>query len=299
MSHEPALQHLVDDLVALLTVTPLGGDRFEGAQTPPGAISGADRVFGGQVMAQALAAATAAAPEDRPVHSMHGYFLRMGANTHPIEYQVARDLDGGTFCNRRVQAVQSCRPILSLNASFQRRETGLSHQDAMPNVPGPEGLQNEVDLHRAQLDRYPERLRSLLDKPRPIEQRTVEPLRWIDPQAMPPVSHTWWRTSAPIRSDDPRVHRAVLAYASDLAMLRTAALPHAVSWFSDPMQEASLDHSIWFHDDFRADDWILFVTHSSWAGRARGFTTGQMFQQGRLIASIAQEGLIRMLPPKA
>jgi acyl-CoA thioesterase II len=297
MPHGTSLQHLVDDLVALLTVTPLGDDRFEGAHTPPGAISGADRVFGGQVMAQALAAATAAAPEDRPVHSMHGYFLRMGANDRPIEYGVTRDLDGGTFSNHRVQAVQSGRTILSLNASFQRREVGLSHQDTMPDVPGPEGLQNEVDLHRAELDRYPERLRGLLDKPRPIEQRTVEPLRWIDPEAMPPVSHTWWRTSAPIQSDDPRVHRAVLAYASDLAMLRTAALPHAVSWFSDPMQEASLDHSVWFHDDFRADEWILFVTRSSWAGRARGFTTGQMFQEGRLVASIAQEGLIRMLPP--
>jgi acyl-CoA thioesterase-2 len=230
---------------------------------------------------------------------MHGFFLRMGDNAEPIEYQVARDLDGGTFSNRRVQAVQHARPILSLSASFQRREDGLFHQDAMPVVPGPEGLPSDVEERRAELDSYPEHLRASLGSLRPIEQRTVERLRWIDPEPVPPVCHIWWRTPAPIESNDPRIHRAVLAYASDLAMLRTAALPHAVSWFSDPMQEASLDHSVWFHDDFRADEWILFVTRSPWAGRARGYTTGQMFQDGRLIASISQEGLIRMVNPKA
>lgn len=298
MFEQETLQKLVDDLVALLTVTPLGDDRFEGARIPPGAISGPDRVFGGQVIAQALAAATATATEDRPIHSMHGYFLRMGDNAHPIEYQVARDLDGGTFSNRRVQAIQGGRPILSLSASFQRLETGLHHQDAVPQVPGPEGLLSDVEQCRKELHRYPEALQATLGSPRPIELRTVERLRWLDPEPLPPVCHIWWRTPAPIHSDDPRVHRAVLAYASDLAMLRTAALPHAVSWFSDPMQEASLDHAIWFHDDFRADQWTLFVTRSPWAGRARGYTTGQMFQDGRLIASMAQEGLIRMLKPK-
>lgn len=298
MSEQAILRKLIDDLVALLTVKPLGGDRFEGARTPPGAISGADRVFGGQVIAQALAAATATAPEERPVHSMHGYFLRMGANSHPIDYEVARDLDGGTFSNRRVQAIQGGRPILSLSASFQRRETGLHHQDPMPEVPGPDDLPTDVEERREELARYPEHLREALGALRPIEQRTVERLRWIDPETHPPLCHAWWRAAAPIPSDDPRIHRAMLAYASDLAMLRTAALPHAVSWFSDPMQEASLDHAVWFHDDFRADEWILFVTRSSWAGRARGYTTGQMFQGGRLIASIAQEGLIRMLEPK-
>lgn len=303
MSDEPTSRQLVDELVSLLTVTPLGGDRFEGARTPPEGPSGAGRVFGGQVIAQALAAAVATAPEDRPVHSLHGYFLRMGLADDPIAYRVARDLDGGRFSNRRVTAEQhgqdgELRPILSLAASFQRLETGLSHQDPMPQVPRPEDLPTDLDERRAELDRYPEWFRARLGAPRPIEQRTVERLRWLDPEPLPPVCHVWWRTAAPVLSDDPRVHRAVLAYASDLAMLRTAALPHAVSWFNDKMQEASLDHAIWFHDDFRADEWTLFVTRSSWAGRARGYITGQMFQAGRLVASVTQEGLIRLLEPR-
>jgi acyl-CoA thioesterase-2 len=301
MSVEPSLQKLVDELVAVLTVKPLGNDRFEGARTPPEDSHGEGRVFGGQVIAQALTAAVSTVPEDRPVHSLHGYFLRMGAETRPIEYQVARDLDGGRFSNRRVEALQAkdgeLRPILSLTASFQQLEPGLHHQDSMPDVPGPDELPSDLAERRAELDRYPESYRARLGAPRPIEQRTVERLRWIDPEPLPPVCHTWWRSAAPIGSDDPRVHRAVLAYASDLAMLRTAALPHAVSWFNQAMQEASLDHAIWFHDDFRADEWILFVTRSTWTGRARGYITGQMFQDGRLIASVTQEGLIRLVKP--
>ena len=302
MAEEPSLQELVDELVALLTVTALDSDRFEGARTPPNGASGGGRVFGGQVIAQALAAAVATVPEDRPVHSLHGYFLRMGAESLPIEYQVTRDLDGKRFSNRRVEALQAAdgklRPLLSLTASFQRPESGLQHQDPMPQVPGPDELPSDLDERRAELDRYPEWFRARLGAPRPIEQRTVERLRWIDPEPVPPVVHMWWRSAAPIASYDPRVHRAVLAYASDLAMLRTAALPHGVSWFNDSMQEASLDHAIWFHDDFRADEWLLFVTRSTWAGRGRGYITGQMFQDGRLVASITQEGLIRLLDRK-
>jgi acyl-CoA thioesterase-2 len=298
MSSQFSPQKLVDDLVALLTVTPRDGDLFEGAPTPPGALSGTGRVFGGQVVAQALAAAAASAPEDRPVHSLHAYFLRMGDSNRPIEYHVARDLDGGTFSNRRVQAIQGERLLLSLSASFQRLEPGLNHRDEAPQVPGPETLPSEFEERLAELHRYPGKPRDIVRTKHAIEQRTVERLRWIEPEALPPLCHTWWRAAAPIPSDDPRVHCAVLAYASDLAMLRTAALPHAVSWISDSMQEASLDHSIWFHDDFRADEWLLFVTRSPWAGRARGYTTGQMFQNGRLIASTAQEAMIRMLKPK-
>jgi acyl-CoA thioesterase-2 len=303
MPEDPSPQKLVDDLITLLTVKPFGGDRFEGARTPPERVYGEGRVFGGQVIAQALAAAVATAPEDRPVHSLHGYFLRMGAATQPIEYRVARDLDGGRFSNRRVEARQAkggeSRLLLSLSASFQQPEPGLHHQEPMPQVPGPDGLRSDLEERRAELERYPEGLRQRLGAPRPIEQRTVERLRWIDPEPLPPVCHTWWRSAAPIASDDPRVHRAVLAYASDLAMLRTAALPHAVSWFSQPMQEASLDHAVWYHDDFRADQWLLFVTRSTWAGRARGYVMGQMFQDGRLVASVVQEGLIRVLGPKS
>jgi acyl-CoA thioesterase-2 len=165
----------------------------------------------------------------------------------------------------------------------------------MPDVPGPEGLPGDIEERRAVAHLLPERLRKPLTALRPIEQRTVERLNWALPQASPPTAHVWWRTPAPIASDDPRVHRAVLAYASDLAMLRTASLPHAVNWFDGSLQEASLDHSIWFHDHFRADEWLLFVTHSAWAGAARGFISGQMFRRdGRLVASVTQEGMIRL-----
>lgn len=294
MFDDPPLQKLVDDLVALLTVKPLGDDLFEGARIPAG--TGHGRVFGGQVIAQALAAAEATVPEDRLAHSLHAYFLRMGDDNQPIEYAVGRNLDGGSFNNREVKANQAGRPILTLNASFHRREEGLHHQDEMPDVPGPEGLPTDVEERRSYLHLLPESHRATLGALRPIEQRTVERLNWAEPAAAPPTAHIWWRTPAPIQSDDPRVHRAVLAYASDLAMLRTATLPHAINWFNSRMQEASLDHAVWFHDEFRADEWLLFVTHASWAGRSRGYITGRMFRQdGTLVASVSQEGMMRML----
>jgi acyl-CoA thioesterase II len=296
MADDPTPQQLTDDLIALLTVQPLGRDRFEGVRVPSGTSYG--RVFGGQVVAQALAAADATVPEDRLAHSLHAYFLRMGSDEAAIDYQVHRNLDGGSFNNRQVTASQGGRPILTLNASFHRLERGLHHQDAVPEVPGPEGLPSEIEERRAKLHLFPENRRAALGQLRPIEQRNVERLDWIEPSSAPPVMHTWWRAAAPIASDDPRVHRAVLAYASDLAMLRTATLPHAINWFGSEMQEASLDHAVWFHDDFRADEWILFVTRSSWTGRARGYITGQMFaQDGRLIASTSQEGMIRIRQP--
>jgi acyl-CoA thioesterase-2 len=292
MHQDPPPQQLVDGLVDLLTVQPDGADRFLGAQIPPG--TGHGRVFGGQVIAQALAAADATVPEGRLAHSLHAYFLRMGDDNLPIEYTVERNLDGGSFNNRQVRASQSGRPILTLNASFHREEPGLSHQDAMPDVPGPEGLPSDVEERRAMVHLFPEPVRATLTAARAIEQRTVERLNWAVPEASPPTAHIWWRTPAPIASDDPRVHRAVLAYASDLAMLRTATLPHAINWFSGEMQEASLDHSVWFHDHFRADEWLLFVTHSSWAGAGRGLIAGKMYRRdGRLVASVAQEGIIR------
>ncbi|MFT4026074.1 MAG: acyl-CoA thioesterase II [Novosphingobium sp.] len=294
MFDDPPLQQLTDDLVALLTVKPLGEDRFEGSRIPAG--TGHGRVFGGQVIAQALAAAEATAPEDRLAHSLHAYFLRMGDDDQPIDYRVDRNLDGGSFSNRAVTASQAGRPILTLNASFHRREGGLSHQDAMPEVPGPEGLPTDVEERREYLHLLPEAYRKSLGSLRPIEQRTVERLHWAEPEKLPPRAHIWWRTPAPIPSDDPRIHRAVLAYASDLAMLRTATLPHGINWFSSKMQEASLDHAIWFHDEFRADEWLLFVTDSTWAGRSRAYITGRIFRRdGALVASITQEGMLRLL----
>ncbi len=295
MAQEPTPQELVAELTALLKVETDGEDAYLGARTPEGASTGAGRVFGGQVIAQALAAAEATVTGDRPPHSLHAYFLRMGDDTQPIRYDVAHDLDGGSFSNRRVAASQGGKPILSLSASFHRREDGVHHQDAMPDVPGPEGLASDLEVRRASLHLFPEGRRAALGAPRPIEQRPVEKLHWMDATPAPPTTHSWFRTVAPV-GDDPRLHRAMLAYASDLTLLRTAVLPHGLSWFRDKILEASLDHSLWFHDSFRIDEWLLYQTHSSWAGRGRGFITGKIFRQdGALVASVSQEGMIRIV----
>lgn len=287
-------QSLVDDLVDLLQLTPLGEDRFEGPPTPPTAVSGRSRVYGGQVIAQALAAGAATAPDDRPVHSLHAYFLRMGDGARPIRYDVSRDLDGGSFSNRRVVAVQDERPLLSLAASFQRVEEGLHHQLEMPQVPDPEGLVPD-HLRRSQHPHvFPETSHDALFSERPIELCTIETPRWLDPSPAEPVTHCWLRTPAPV-GDDPRLHRAILAYASDMALMPTAMLPHGVSFFGGGLVDASLDHAVWFHEDFRVDDWLLYQTHSAWSGHGRGFITGRIWRRdGTLVASVSQEGMMRL-----
>ncbi|MCB2080756.1 MAG: acyl-CoA thioesterase II [Novosphingobium sp.] len=297
MHQDRSPTELVDELTSLLDVRPTGTDIFEGPRTPDGLLTGAGRIYGGQVIAQALAAAAATVPEDRMPHSLHSYFLRMGNDTVPVDYAVARDLDGGTFSNRRVVATQAERTILSLTASFQRHEDSIEHQDEMPKVPGPDGLPSDVERRREMAQHLPEERRAAIAAPRPIDQRSVEQVDLFDPVAAPPQINTWIRAVAPL-GDDPRLHCAILAYASDLVMLPTATLPHGLSWFRREMHEASLDHSIWFHDDFRMDEWLLISTHSPWARRGRGLITAKVFRQdGRLVASVAQEGMVRLLKP--
>jgi acyl-CoA thioesterase-2 len=302
MTAVPTSRELIDELIALLQLRQQDDDVFAGPPTPPALRNGGNRLFGGQVIAQALLAAEATVGEDRAPHSLHAYFLRMGRDDVPIRYQVSRDFDGGSFTNRRVVAYQESdgkdqRLLLNLTASFHRREDGFEHQDAMPDVPTPETLQNDREVLREKLTEHPQHRDSPLLSPRPLDQRTVQARNLFEPVPMAPDVHTWTRTAAPI-GDDPRLHRAILAYASDFVMLPTASRPHGQSWFLGEVQEASLDHAIWFHDDFRADEWLLFATHSSRASRARGTTTGRVFtRDGRLVASLAQEGLMRM--PKA
>lgn len=291
---DPAPQVLVDGLTHLLTVTPLGDDRFLGKRQP----GGVGRVFGGEVIAQALMAATAAVDPDRLAHSLHAYFLRGGSEESDIVYRVERDFDGGSFSARRVIAEQDGRPILNLAASFHKLETGMSHQDAMPDVPAPEDLPSEAELRRAVLDKIPERFRRHMTRPRAVEFRPVEARHWMNSEKRPPLTHSWFRTVAPLR-DDPVLHRAVLAFVSDMTLLGTCALPHGLSWMTGELQSASLDHAIWLHDDFRCDEWMLYVTDSPWAGRARGFNRGRVYtRDGRLVANVAQEGLIRKIVPK-
>jgi acyl-CoA thioesterase-2 len=291
----PSRQDLVRWLIKLLDVQEQGGDRFGGRKKR----DGVGRVFGGQVIAQALAAAERTVDEARHAHSLHAYFLRAGSEDFAIDFAVERDFDGGSFSNRRVVASQQGRPILNLTASFHKREDGLEHQLLeMPDVPDPETLPSAADLRRQFADTASEAQRRMFLQPRPIELRALEGMHWANAAPATPRLHTWLRTVAPL-PDDPRLHRAVLAFASDMGLLGTCILPHGLSWTRGEIVSASLDHAIWFHDDFRADDWLLYATDSPWSGRGRGFNRGSIFSRdGRLVASVAQEGMIRRTRPK-
>lgn len=290
---------LVADLVDLLDVEEIDVDLYRGRRST----NGVGRVFGGQVIAQALQAAQRSvgdgdglADDAKVAHSLHGYFMRPGAEDHPIVYRVARDFEGRSFATRRVVAMQRGQPILNLAASFQRPEPGYTHQDAMPIVPGPETLTSEAVLHQTDAERMPERLRAVILRPRPIELRLVEPRHWLHPEPSAPVQHAWFRAVAPL-GDDPALHRAILAYASDMLLLGTAMLPHGLTWIAPEVQTASLDHALWLHEPARVDEWLLYATDSQWAGHGRGMNRGRIFAaDGRLVASVAQEGLIRRRP---
>jgi acyl-CoA thioesterase II len=285
----PAAANLVQNLLRLLDLDSAGDDAFVGHNRP----DGTGRMFGGQVIAQALVAAERTVAEDRPVHSLHAYFLRGGDEARPVDFSVLRDLDGGSFANRRVVASQTDTPILTLVASFHRPEEGVHHADPMPDVPLPEDLPDEADLRAQFAPMLPPARREMMLRPRPIELRPAEARHWMNPEPRAALSHTWFRTAARL-PDDPRVHRAVLAYASDMSLLGTCTLPHGLSWIMGNVMGVSLDHALWFHDDFRADEWLLYACDSPWAGHARGFNRGSIYtRDGRHVASVAQEGLIR------
>ncbi|MHA6288731.1 acyl-CoA thioesterase [Maricaulis sp. CAU 1757] len=280
-------------LLDLLSVEELDTDLYRGHRNP----GGKGRVFGGQVIGQALMAAVGSVEADRISHSLHAYFMRPGNEDYPIIYRVERDYDGGSFSNRRVIAMQRGKPILNMTASFHRDEGGLSHQVGMPDVPTPDALESEASLLARYRDEMPEEVYKFLSRPRAIEMRPVEPWMPYRPVKRPPERQIWFRLAGPA-GDDPVMHRAILAYASDMALLSTAMQPHGVSWVSGDVQSASLDHALWLHDDFRADEWLLYVTDSPWAGGARGFNRGRIFSRdGRLVASTAQEGLMRVRKP--
>ena len=285
-----------ETLRTLLAVRPAGTDRFTGPRKP----EGVGRVFGGQVIAQALVAAEHSVAADRTPHSLHAYFLRGGSEDHEIDYAIERDFDGGSFSNRRVIASQQGTPILNCTVSFHRREPGFAHQFAMPDVPPPEALASERELRRDHIHRAPEALRPLLLRSPLVELRPCQPDAWLGAPTSPAIMANWFRVPGTL-PDDPAVHRAMLAYASDYTLLANAALPHPLSWMDGTIMSASLDHAIWFHDDgFRADDWLLYATDSPWAGHGRGFNRGRIYtRDGRLVAEATQEGLIRKLEPKA
>ncbi len=287
----PTPEALTAGLVALLDVEEIDTDLYRGPRNP----GGKGRVFGGQVIAQALQAAQRST-EGKAAHSLHAYFMRAGDESVPIIYRVVRDFEGKSFATRRVIAMQRGQPILNLAASFQVEEEGLHHQDAMPaDIPPPEELKSESELRREQAHEIPEKFRSMfLRRSSPIDIRPLYPRSWFTPTRREPINYSWFRCVAPL-PDAPALHRAVLAYASDMALMATSMMPHGVNWMTPAMQSASLDHALWLHEPLRADEWLLYATDSPWAGHARGMNRGSIFtREGRLVASVAQEGLIRL-----
>ena len=275
------------DLLQLLKLEALEVDLFRGESHD----IGAPQVFGGQVLGQALTAA-AATVEARVVHSLHAYFLRRGDPSAPIVYQVDRSLDGHSFTNRRVVAVQHGAQIFNMTASFQVEESGFDHQLEMPQVPPPESLPDPAPP-AALLEKLPEKVRRFFGQPRPFEFRMVQPVDYLNPRPAPPLRQIWVRAVGAL-GDDEMLHRRLLAYVSDFFLLDTATLPHGTSFLRGSLIMATIDHAMWFHRPLRLDDWLLCAMESPSASGARGFSRASVFaRDGRLVASAAQEGLIR------
>ncbi len=281
---------ILEDLIQLLTLERLDTNLFRGQSHD----IGTNRVFGGQVLGQALAAANNTV-EDRVVHSLHAYFLRKGDHTSPIIYEVDRQRDGRSYSSRRVVAIQHGHPILNLAASFLRPEEGLEHQANMPQVPPPEALKDMTDYRRELLDRVPEsELPRYLLHDRPFEFRPVQLPQFIDPEPREPRVNVWFKTIDRLPDDD-HVHRNMLAYVSDYYLIGAATRPHGVSVFSPNLQLTSLDHALWFQRSFRIDEWLLYSIESPSASGGRGLSQGQIFRQdGALVAVVTQEGVMRV-----
>ncbi len=302
---------ILDDLIRLLTLERLDTNLFRGQSHD----IGTHRVFGGQVLGQALAAANYTV-EDRAAHSLHAYFLRKGDHTAPIIYEVDRQRDGRSFSSRRVVAIQHGRPILNLAASFQHPEDGLEHQANMPQVPPPDRLKDVTEYRRELLESRAggaqaeqmgaggapgkvgdeSKLPRYLFHERPFEFRPVQLPQFIDPEPREPRANIWFRTAGRLPDDDD-LHRNMLAYVSDYYLIGTATRPHGYSVFSAELQLASLDHALWFQRPFRVDEWLLYSIESPSASGARGLSRGQIFRQdGALAAVVAQEGVMRVWP---
>lgn len=280
----------LDTLVSLLSLERIEENLFRGASQD----LGFPQLFGGQVVGQALSAASQTVTPERHVHSMHGYFLRAGDSHQPVVYDVDRVRDGGSFSTRRVSAIQKGQTIFTCSASFQADEAGYEHQLKMPEVAGPENLPSEWELMQKFAAHVPERVAEKLRRPKPIEIRPVTLQDPINPQPEEPIRHMWFRADGAL-PDNPALHKYLVAYASDMNFIGTALQPHGVTFWTRFIQLASLDHAIWFHREVRADEWLLYAMDSPWAGNARGFARGSIFNRaGELVASVAQEGLMRV-----
>ena len=281
----------LQDVLAILDLEPLEVNLFRG-RSPQ---SNWQRVFGGQVIGQALVAACRTVDDvaQRPPHSLHAYFLLGGDPKVPIIYEVDRIRDGRSFTTRRVVAIQHGRAIFSMEVSFHLAEEGLTHQFEMPAVPRPDALPSEADVRNRMLQLLPDPVRGYYERERPIELRPVEYGRYLGEKVEGGRFHVWIRATGRL-PDELAIHQCVLAYASDMTLLDAALIPHGSTVFHRDIMAASLDHALWFHRPFRADEWLLYAQESPNLNGSRGLSRGLIFAaDGRLIASVAQEGLLR------
>ena len=286
---------IVAELVELLGLERLELNLFRGQSRD----IGTRYVFGGQVLGQALSAAQQTVDAERGAHSLHAYFLRAGDVESPIIYNVERTRDGKSFSTRRVVAIQHGEQIFNCTISFQVSEPGVEHSSPMPNVPQADELPPRKALAPEELAKLPPKLQRWFGRSGPFELRSVNARDDLRPEKQPPLQNVWFRLVEPI-DDSPDLHRAMLAYASDFNLIGTTMLPHGISFLQSNVQVASLDHAMWFHRPFRADEWLLYSCDSPTAQGARGLARGMIFTaDGRLVASTAQEGMIRVLDEKA
>jgi acyl-CoA thioesterase-2 len=287
---KPKLSAAIESLLHILNLEQLEDNLFRGLSPQ----QSWQRVFGGQTLGQALVAAVRTVPPERVAHSLHAYFLQPGDLTRPIIYSVERLRDGGSFTTRRVTATQHGRAMFVMSVSLHKSEPGPDHQIAMPKVPPPEGLPSERDLKLRMIAELPEAMRKYWEQDRPIEMRPVDVSRYFAREKRAPVQHIWMRATGRLPDHDAPLHQCILAYASDFSLLDTALIAHGKLMFDKDIQLASLDHALWFHRPFRADEWLLYAQDSPSSHGARGFCRGSIFtRDGVLVASVAQEGLTR------
>ncbi len=283
------MNSILDQLVSLLSMETIEENLFRGASQD----LGFRQLFGGQVLGQALSAASQTVDSERQANSLHGYFLRAGDAKKPVIYQVERVRDGGSFSTRRVTAIQNGQTIFTCSASFHQQEEGFRHQTEMPDVPQPEDLIPEEELSPRLAKALSQEKREKMLRAKAIETRPVQVLDPLHPALSAPIKQVWFKAAGVLPSS-PALHKYLLAYASDFGLLTTSLLPHGASIWQPHMQVASLDHSIWFHEEVCLDDWLLYSMDSPWAGNSRGFARGSIYtRDGRLVASVAQEGLTR------
>ena len=252
------------------------------------------RVFGGQVLAQAMYAASTTVPKERHVHSLHSYFLRAGKPDRPIIFEVDPIRDGGSFTTRRVVAIQDGKAIFNISVSFQKPEEGLEHQFEMPDVPGPEGLMSDVEYWAEMSEQYPGKISKRPPSFHAIDSRIIKRRDLFEPKAEEPVQGVWFKTISQM-PDDPALHQIMLAYISDMHFMSTSLRPQNISMMNRKLQAASLDHCMWYHDDFRVDEWMYYHMDSPRSSHSRGMNRGSIYtQDGKLVVTTAQEGLIRL-----